>query len=241
MLLSALSRYHFLSPSIALNPHIAFVLFMLICAFITQIFGLDMWLAQLIYQSQNGDFLRHNLPLEIGFHKGGRYLVIAAVSYFLIRLLLSFSSPAKRRVWGYLFVTTLACIIAISALKQVTRLPCPWDVQEFGGVRDYISAFSAFDSQFPLGHCFPSGHASGGFALLSCYFAFARRNTLNTHFMGVQFNRLWLLPGILTGGLFAVAQQLRGAHFLSHDLTTIALCWFICWGAQRFFFTAEKN
>jgi membrane-associated PAP2 superfamily phosphatase len=31
--------------------------------------------------------------------------------------------------------------------------------------------------------------------------------------------------GLVAGGVFGAAQQLRGAHFLSHDLWTLATCW----------------
>jgi membrane-associated PAP2 superfamily phosphatase len=30
-----------------------------------------------------------------------------------------------------------------------------------------------------------------------------------------------------TGMVFGLSQQLRGAHFLSHDLWTAALCWLV--------------
>jgi membrane-associated PAP2 superfamily phosphatase len=29
------------------------------------------------------------------------------------------------------------------------------------------------------------------------------------------------------GGVFGLAQQLRGAHFLSHDVWTLMICWLI--------------
>jgi membrane-associated PAP2 superfamily phosphatase len=28
------------------------------------------------------------------------------------------------------------------------------------------------------------------------------------------------------GLIFGISQQLRGAHFISHDLWTLAICWF---------------
>jgi len=34
-----------------------------------------------------------------------------------------------------------------------------------------------------------------------------------------------LAIGIAAGVVFGIAQQLRGAHFLSHDLWTAAICW----------------
>ena len=37
---------------------------------------------------------------------------------------------------------------------------------------------------------------------------------------------LFLLPGMVIGFTFALGQQARGAHFISHDLWTLSLCWF---------------
>lgn len=39
----------------------------------------------------------------------------------------------------------------------------------------------------------------------------------------------WLALGtvLVSGLLFGVVQQLRGAHFISHDLWTLVICWFV--------------
>ena len=37
---------------------------------------------------------------------------------------------------------------------------------------------------------------------------------------------LLLIPGLVIGISFGLAQQLRGAHFLSHDVWSAAICWF---------------
>jgi membrane-associated PAP2 superfamily phosphatase len=37
------------------------------------------------------------------------------------------------------------------------------------------------------------------------------------------------LIGVLAiGSLFSIAQQSRGAHFISHDLTSALIAWLIC-------------
>ena len=40
----------------------------------------------------------------------------------------------------------------------------------------------------------------------------------------------FLLPGLRVGEAFGLAQQVRGAHFVSHDLWTAALAWFLALG-----------
>lgn len=37
----------------------------------------------------------------------------------------------------------------------------------------------------------------------------------------------------MLGLTFGITQQLRGAHFLSHDLWSAALCWAIAWETAR--------
>ncbi|RYE95440.1 MAG: hypothetical protein EOO41_05650, partial [Methanobacteriota archaeon] len=65
--------------------------------------------------------------------------------------------------------------------------------------------------------CFPAGHASAGYAWVALYFcALALRPAW-------RMPALWM--GIAAGLLFGIAQQLRGAHFLSHDLWSLAVCW----------------
>jgi len=43
----------------------------------------------------------------------------------------------------------------------------------------------------------------------------------------LQKNRFWfLLPGLVMGFAFGLAQQLRGAHFISQDLWSVSIDWF---------------
>jgi membrane-associated PAP2 superfamily phosphatase len=70
--------------------------------------------------------------------------------------------------------------------------------------------------------CFPAGHSSAGFAWVSLYF-FALLARPAWRWRG-------LAVGLVAGGVFGLAQQLRGAHFLSHDLWTLATCWALSLG-----------
>lgn len=81
----------------------------------------------------------------------------------------------------------------------------------------YLLTFGYSPGVTAFGHCFPSGHSSGGFALLAIYFA---------AFPYTRRPALFLLPGLVIGFIFALGQQARGGHFLSHDLWTLSLCWF---------------
>ena len=74
----------------------------------------------------------------------------------------------------------------------------------------------------PRGPAFPGSHASTGFSLMAFYFLlFDTRPRLA---------RALLAAAIALGAVFSLGQQARGAHFLSHDLTSAALAWFLLLG-----------
>jgi len=67
------------------------------------------------------------------------------------------------------------------------------------------------------GGCFPAGHASAGFAFIGGFFAL--RHTLP------RTARRWLAGALAAGLVLGLAQQVRGAHYMSHTLWTAWLCW----------------
>lgn len=125
-----------------------------------------------------------------------------------------------RRHAGYIALSMVIASVTVGLLKHWTNIDCPWDLRDFGGTRPYLGLFDPRPASLPRGQCFPGAHSGSGFALFSLYFAAAGSNTL----------RRWLglAAGATVGGLFAFAQEARGAHFLSHDLTSAAIAWMIC-------------
>ena len=63
--------------------------------------------------------------------------------------------------------------------------------------------------------------ASAGFAFVGGYFALRRRQP--------RAARLWLAASLAAGLILGAAQQVRGAHFMSHTLWTGWLCWTTGW------------
>jgi membrane-associated PAP2 superfamily phosphatase len=122
--------------------------------------------------------------------------------------------PVERRL--QLALTTLVSLLVVSTLKLHSRSSCPWELQEFGGVASYLSHW-AWSGDGGSGQCFPAGHASAGFAFLGGYFAFR-------HILPVTARR-WLAGAMAAGLVLGLAQQVRGAHFMSHTLWTGWLCW----------------
>ncbi len=122
--------------------------------------------------------------------------------------------------------TTLAAALAVSTLKSFSGASCPWDMSDFGGVARHASlglqhwlAWTQGDGG--SGRCFPAGHASAGFAFVGGYFAF--RDTR------AALARGWLAAAVAAGLVLGMAQQMRGAHFMSHTLWSFWVCWCVAW------------
>jgi len=109
----------------------------------------------------------------------------------------------------------------VSSLKSLSATSCPWDLAEFGGVARYASHWALGMVDGGGGRCFPAGHASAGFAFVGGYFALRRRQP--------RAARLWLAASLAAGLVLGGAQQVRGAHFMSHTLWTGWLCWTTGW------------
>ncbi len=114
-------------------------------------------------------------------------------------------------------LTTLISLLVVSTLKLHSFTSCPWELQEFGGTVAYVSHWAWGVRDGGSGGCFPAGHASAGFAFIGGFFAF--RHALP------RTAQRWLAGALLAGLVLGLAQQVRGAHFMSHTLWTAWLCW----------------
>jgi len=114
-------------------------------------------------------------------------------------------------------VTALLSTVIVSVLKQHTGVDCPWDLQRYGGDRMVLGLFESRPLSMGRAACFPAGHASAGYGWIAAYFALA----------SVRPGWRWwgLGVGLFTGVVFGFGQQIRGAHFFSHDLWTLTLSW----------------
>lgn len=123
--------------------------------------------------------------------------------------------PALRRV--QLALTTLVALLVVSNIKLHSSTSCPWSLHEFGGVASYVSHWAWGVRDGGDGGCFPAGHASAGFAFIGGFFAF--RQVLP------KTAQRWFAGAMLSGLLLGLAQQVRGAHYMSHTLWTAWFCW----------------
>lgn len=208
--MNAASLKHWLLPGLCL----------IVASFVLELHDGDLWLAQQLFRWQGSAWqLKQHWLLEDVLHRGGRQLVsVLVLALVCLYLNAKLFEPLRRYRFGLgtLLVAVITSLIAVSALKAITHINCPWNLSIFGGSEAYRTIFSGGTSD--SGRCFPAGHASGGYAWLGLYF-FVRR-------YWPRWRLQALLPGLLLGLVFGLAQQLRGAHFLSHDIYTLIICWY---------------
>ena len=155
-------------------------------------------------------------------HTGGRWVVRGVAAATLLLWALSFvvtSLRAWRRSAGFVLLAMLLATLIVGGLKTVTNVDCPWDLASFGGQSPYVALFADRPDVLSRAQCFPGAHASSGFALMCFYFVFRDRSR--------RVARWMLAAGLGVGVAFSIGQEARGAHFLSHDLTSAAIVWFV--------------
>lgn len=195
----------------------ALIPFLLLGLALLWAFGFDgeFWLADKIYALQGGSWQWKNTwLLENVIHVGGRNFSVLCFVLLIFAYIVSFKVAflkAYRLGFSYLLLAVGTSTVVVSILKKITEVDCPWRIARYGG-KSLVEVWFRGG-----GNCFPAGHASGGYAWLALYF-----------FCVVYFPKqryLGLGIGLGLGLVFGIAQQLRGAHFIGHDLATISICW----------------
>ena len=181
--------------------------------------GLDLWAARL-FGGPSGFPLKDHWLFEGVMHTGGRWLSWLLAAWVVIGIwrptgCLHRIDVAERI---QLAVSVLVAVLLISGMKKLSNTSCPAELDVFGRSARYVSHWAWFGAgDGGTGHCFPAGHASAAFAFVGGYFAFIKRSP--------DIARLWLATAVLCGIALGAAQQVRGAHFMSHTLWTAWLCW----------------
>lgn len=169
-------------------------------------------------------------------HTGGRWTMrFVIVLWLLVWIATYYDSGLRplRRASAYLCLGMTASVAVVGLLKTLTNVDCPWDLTPFGGHYPLVGLFADRPDALRVGRCFPSAHASSGYALMALYFALLERHR--------GLAKWGLLFGIATGLTFGIAQQARGAHFLSHDVWSAFLVWLILLSLYVFGFKRQLH
>ncbi len=192
---------------------------------IFELTSLDLWLQDAFFSFDQQTWLvsKKARGSRILFYHGPKLLLIGFGAWLLASL--AFRKPSKLRRFlscrtprelVYLMICLGLFPALIGGLKKISGLHCPSELSRYGGEHEFRRLFSPRPANSQeLGHCFPAGHASGGFALLGLYFV-ARTNLEK---------KGGLFVGLGLGWAMGLYQMLNGAHFLSHTLVTMILAW----------------
>lgn len=209
---------------------------------LTALFGLcyglnaDFALAEFWYQLQGHSWaLQHYWLTEDVLHSGVRSLNQWVIAALLLHFVLQICwqklqhrlsplprqnvrwTPSRQQAHGRLLMSLALSLAGVAVLKHSLPMDCPWDLQPFGGSETFTGLFSPWPAQRAPNACFPAGHASIGFAWLGLYFFCLQ--------LYPRLARPALIFSILLGAGLGLVQQLRGAHFASHDIASALWCW----------------
>jgi membrane-associated PAP2 superfamily phosphatase len=211
--------------SLNLQILITFALLVLVLV-LFEFTNIDIWLQDKFYDRAQDAWLVDPLariPRMI-FYNGAKWAIIG----FAVVLVVFFLWPkeklpekwsARKRDVGFLILCLGIVPATIGTLKANTNIYCPFQLARYGGTKPYIKVFdsrAAATTQDP-GRCYPAGHASGGFALMSFYFI---ARTGRGRILGMAIGQSY-------GWTMALYQTFKGAHFLSHSIVTMLLAWLL--------------
>jgi len=182
--------------------------------------GLDLVMARWL-GSPTGFALRDHWLWSKVLHQGARRVAWALQLVLLLAIWWPFGVLRKlsRRERATMFITAMLILLVVSSFKNLNTTSCPWDLAEFGGSARYVSHWSWGLNDGGVGRCFPAGHASAAFCFLPGYFWLREKAPRQA--------RVWLIATLIAAMTIGLAQQVRGAHYLSHTLWTGWVSWVV--------------
>ena len=188
--------------------------------------GLDLWVQDHFYDAATHRWaVDENEPVgRLVFYNGPKTL-LSLIGFAALALAVG---PVRwrerfkftrRGLWlGVLVMTTVPVLAGIA--KKYTNTFCPAEIRRYGGDVAYVKLCEPYpvdDRPSQRGGCFPAGHASGGFALFGLMAVRATRQWRNTV----------IVVALATGWIMGIYQMLKGAHYLSHTITTMLVAWIV--------------
>lgn len=208
------------------KQQILFILIALISViFIFELSNFDLMVQDYFYDfhSQKWIIDRNSPVLKFIFYDGIKKLLITIWAMLLVILIFYSKSKLVQEYKQGLFIVLFSAIMVpavVGLLKGTTKVPCPRNISDYNGKHPHVSVLQQYPANFYITKrikCWPAGHSTGGFALLSLFFLFKRkRNKI-----------ISLIAAITLGWLMGTYKMLIGDHFLSHTIITMILSWLI--------------
>jgi len=181
-------------------------------------------------------FYFYNLP---------KILLGISILFFFAAAMIGFKAKNQKNIGQFcyknrhkfmLIFLGLALIpLIVGNIKKFTDIYCPNQLDLYSGQYPYFRIFDEKTADFKemrcqksphgeilqgkcnYGQCFPAGHPVTAFALMILFFAL--KNAFWRYF--------WLFLSITLGWVLGLYQMLKGAHFFSHVLVSMLVCFLV--------------
>jgi len=179
---------------------------------------------------------RNLQPYKFIFYDGiKKLLIIFAVGLLVSLIFFRKNTIVKEYRKGILIVVLSAIFVPLitGGLKKFTNVPCPKNEIHYGGIYPETKLWEHYPSTFKQTkriECWPAGHASGGFALLSLFFLFKSKKRKKMAVMGA----------LIIGWSMGYYKMLIGDHFLSHTIVVMIMAWLIVLSIVKSIDTIER-
>lgn len=199
------------------------LLLTLLLLLLFSLFDIDRTVSDALFQADDRFPFQNSESFEYWCHWLPRKL--AALAFFTIVVIAVV--PRRGVSWRHwhvpMWLGIVAMLIATSlvgGLKATTGNFCPIHFERYGGMvtETYFGPWPYYISA--AGKCWPAGHASNGLAFTALFFSF--------HMAGyprLAKGALW--SALVFGNVLGLSQVIRGQHFLSHQIWSMAICWFV--------------
>jgi membrane-associated PAP2 superfamily phosphatase len=211
---------------LSLNRQLVLTISLLIVTLIVfELTNLDIVVQDLFFDFKTQQWIldRNDRILDLIFYSGIKKVLILFALAILVALIVFHKKTIVNTYKKGLVIILLSAIFVpsiIGGLKAVTNTPCPKNIEHYGGNYPNITVFGRYPKDFKQEckiRCWPAGHASGGFALLSLFFLFKRTSN----------RKKAIIFASMSGWSMGIYKILIGDHFLSHTLITMFLAWTI--------------
>lgn len=149
-------------------------------------------------------------PWHTLLYVGPKFALGGCVLYWLFAMVFNTKMTMRSRVlhYGLAVIYTVSLIMIVVMMKRWTDVSCPWSHINYGGhMRPDTWLYHGSVGEYF--ECFPAGHATTGFMMLSWVLCTDKR-----------YHMRIIITGLLWGMVLGGYQTLRGAHYLSHTLVT---------------------
>jgi len=220
-----------------------YILITIICLIFTialfELTSIDILVQDYFYNLNTNSWIwDSNEPIsKFLFYDGIKKLLILFAFFILCSLVFFRKKEIIKTYKKGLIIVLLSAIIipiTIGSLKATTNMPCPKNIEYFGGNYPDVKLFDSYPTEFVQNKkikCWPAGHASGGFALLSLFFLFKKRR-----------NQIYALSFALSvGWSMGTYKMLIGDHFVSHTIITMLIAWLLVLIIYKIITSIEKE